>query len=356
MEPVTHFLTGACMGRAGCNRKTAYATLAMTLAAEAPDLDVLWSVRGPVAAFQHHRGWTHTLMGAPVVAAVVVGAVWLLHRWRTRKGKALAGLQPRWGWLGFFSLLAALSHILLDYTNNYGVRLFYPFSPKWYAANIVFIVEPVFLAVLILALVMPAILGLADSEIGIGKQKFHGRGWAIFALLVMLSTWIFRAGEHRHAIHLVQNQYFQGATVLREAAEPYPVNPFHWHAVVETPNFYQFLDVDTRTDTVTTDAQADVLYKPPVTPAVKAAKQSWMGRVYLDWSQLPFVEDVGATENIPEDISDRGRISAVRFRDLRFEYNVLVLRGRERPPLSGTVYVNAANQVVGMEMDGHEQH
>ena len=32
MEPVTHFLTGACLGRSGFNRKTAYATLAAVLA------------------------------------------------------------------------------------------------------------------------------------------------------------------------------------------------------------------------------------------------------------------------------------------------------------------------------------
>ena len=65
MEPVTHFLTGACLGRAGFNRKAAYATLAMTLAAETPDLDILWGFRGPLVAFQHHRGFTHTFSVRP---------------------------------------------------------------------------------------------------------------------------------------------------------------------------------------------------------------------------------------------------------------------------------------------------
>jgi inner membrane protein len=55
MEPVTHFMTGAVLSRAGFNRKAAYATLAMTLAAETPDLDVFWSFKGPVAGFEHHR-------------------------------------------------------------------------------------------------------------------------------------------------------------------------------------------------------------------------------------------------------------------------------------------------------------
>jgi diacylglycerol kinase family enzyme len=36
VEPVTHFLFGAAMGRAGLNRKTALATATLTLAAEAP--------------------------------------------------------------------------------------------------------------------------------------------------------------------------------------------------------------------------------------------------------------------------------------------------------------------------------
>ena len=46
MEPVTHFLTGACLGRAGFNRKTAYATLAAVLAAEAAELSALVSTLG----------------------------------------------------------------------------------------------------------------------------------------------------------------------------------------------------------------------------------------------------------------------------------------------------------------------
>ena len=85
MEPVTHFLTGACLGRSGFNRKTAYATLAMTLAAEAADLDVFWGFRGPVAELQHHRGWTHTFVGAPVVALATVALVWLLDLIRRKR-------------------------------------------------------------------------------------------------------------------------------------------------------------------------------------------------------------------------------------------------------------------------------
>src|SRR5580700_10778356 len=104
MEPITHFLTGACIGRAGLNRKTAYATLAAVLAAEAADRDVLWGFAGPVQGLKHHRGITHTFLAVPVVAGVVVGAIWLLDRWLTRRrrveanaGKATADPSARPG-------------------------------------------------------------------------------------------------------------------------------------------------------------------------------------------------------------------------------------------------------------------
>ncbi len=102
MEPVTHFLTGACLARTGFNRRTAYATLAMTLAAEAPDMDILWGFRGPVAGFEHHRGITHTFVGAPMVALAVTGVVWLWHRSRSKQPDHSAPL-------GFLMALIAVS-------------------------------------------------------------------------------------------------------------------------------------------------------------------------------------------------------------------------------------------------------
>ena len=67
MEPVTHLLAGACLGRAGLNRKTGLATLTLVLAAEAPDLDVVAYFGGSVSGMAHHRGITHTLLGSPFV-------------------------------------------------------------------------------------------------------------------------------------------------------------------------------------------------------------------------------------------------------------------------------------------------
>ena len=348
MEPVTHFLTGACLSRAGCNRKTAYATLAMTLAAEAPDMDTLWSIRGPVAAFEHHRGWTHSFVGIPLEAAAIVGVVWLWHRWsRGRNGaRPRLGLPVRWGLLYAFSVIALLSHILLDWTNNYGVRPFFPFHPRWYAGSFVFIFEPVMFALLVVGLLAPLLFGLVGSEVGARKERFRGRGWAIFALVSVLLLWGWRGWEKLTAERLVAGGDFAGVEILRSTVSPYPVTPFTWHAVVETAGFYQLATVDTWNGTVATSGQEDIFHKGPVTLAVLAAKRSWLGKVYLDWSQFPLVTDSG---------EDPDGISEVNFRDLRFMYDVSLMHGRESPPLMGIVEINQDRKVVQMEMDGRVQ-
>ena len=350
MEPVTHFLTGACLGRAGFNRTTAYATLAMTLAAEAPDLDVFWSVAGPVAGFEHHRGWTHTLIGTPFVATVVVLAIFGFDRWR--RGRSMhrdRDVPVRWGMLWFCAWVAALSHILLDYTNNYGVRPFFPFNPRWYAGGTVFIFEPVLFAALLVALVMPALLSLTDREIGARGPQFRGRKWAIFALLVMVGLWGWRAVEQHSAKRLLLNdeaaQDGGPVQVMRVALSPYPVNPFRWQAVVETPESFRVATIDLMNGSVTSDAQTDIFAKPAETPATLAAKNSRLGHVYLDWAQFPLVEEAGPG------VTENGEAATVvGFHDLRFDYGDTFLGGRMKNALAASAYVNSANQVVQMQV------
>ncbi len=353
MEPVTHFLTGACLARAGFNRKAAYATLAMTLAAEAPDSDVLWSIRGPIAGFQHHRGITHTFLGIPFEAAFVVGLIWLLHRWRLKRGKTSGGqitdAPVRWSLLWLFCLVALFSHILLDWTNNYGVRPFFPFNPHWYEGSFVFIFEPVIFAALLLALVAPALFSLINSEVGAQKQTFRGRGWAIFALTTIVALWVFRYVEHDRAEQIARAQV-SSAEVLRVSVSPYMLNPFQWHVIVETPNYFQLDKIDSAAGTVATNGPADLFYKPAETAATAAAKQSRLGKVYLDWSQYPLVTDTGLSTD-----PDHPALTAITFHDLRFLFDNLLYQGRTHPVLSGTAYVDAQGKVVEMQMDGKVQ-
>jgi inner membrane protein len=311
LEPVTHFLTGACIGRAGLNRKTAYATLVTTLAAEFPDIDVLYNLRGPLVGFQHHRGLSHTLAGLPLNAAVVLAAVYGVHRWRASRGHSTI-LPARWGLLFIYALIAGVSHILLDFTNNYGVRPFEPFNWGWYSWDIVFIVEPVILAVLLIGLLLPGLFSLVSQEVAGRRERFRGRAGALFALISIALLWGVRDFYHRKAVTALENQSYNGEEPKRVGAMPYPANPFRWAGIVETENTFQTMEVDALNGIVDPQERAEVYGKPEETPVTLAAKKSWLGHIYLSWAKFPLVE----TEPVQE---PRGGY-LVRFRDLRFAY------------------------------------
>ena len=319
MEPVTHFLFGAAMGRAGLNRKTGLATATLTLAAEAPDLDVLSRFGGSAFGFNHHRGFTHSFLGIPLVAAAVVGFVYLIWRARGRKTPN-PHLPPRWGLLFGFACLAGLSHLFLDYTNNYGVRPFWPFSERWYSLDLVFIVEPVVLVVLTLGLILPSLFSLVNEEIGARKDPHAmpaGRLAAALGLLGVFACWGVRGYEHSRALAALESRTYQGADATRISAYPHMTNPFRWYAVAETPNFFVTMDVDSLAPEVDPENDMQIRYKPEETPVTLAAKKTYTGRVYLSWAQYPVTE----TEQVDSDPGHRnGAAYVVRFRDLRYDY------------------------------------
>lgn len=313
MEPVTHFLTGAALGRSGFNRKTALATVTMVLAAEAADIDVLWYFKGSVEGFTHHRGITHTFIGVPLVAALVIAVVWLVRKlWhRVLPPMKRPEMPVRWGLLYLYACIAGLVHILLDFTNNYGVRPFFPFNPKWYAWDIVFIYEPVILFLLICGLVLPYLFGLINSEIGARQKGPRGRTGAIVALIGIVILWGVRDYEHRRALKTLDSFTYEGHTATRVSAFPQPMNPFRWYGVVETPELYQSMMVDSLTPEIDPQRRAITYYKGEDTPVSRAAKTTRLGRVYLDWARYPTLE---VQKN------DQPERYDATFRDVRFLY------------------------------------
>jgi inner membrane protein len=355
----------------------------MVVAAEFPDIDTLWSLRGPIEGFQHHRGITHTVWGLPFEAALIVLAVYALHRWRVRRAvthptarpKPMTAAPVRWGMLYGLALIALLSHLLLDYTNNYGLRPFFPFDDRWYAASIVFIVDPLILALLLGALVLPWLFGLVSAEVGAKKQPFHGRGWATAALVGIVAWWGLRTVEHQRAVQMAMAQsivapapvnatstaqpsdadasYVPTFLPARAAlASPDPLNPFRWSAVMDFGPVYRLAEVDTYGGTLTT---GETTYpKPDRSPEILAAERSKLGRVYMDWSPMPFLEVTKADDALISQAGEPGAATTlVTFRDPRFLGGRMRETGRQ--PLTGTVELDAAGHVVRQTMGDREE-
>ncbi len=346
MDPVTHLLTGGCLGRAGFNRKSALATVTIVLAAEVADIDVLWEFKGSIAALQHHRGITHSFVGVPFVAAAVLLLVYLCHRLKLRlrpppprSADAPPRMPIRWGYLYFCAVLAALSHLLLDYTTAYGIRLFEPFNYRWYSWDIVYIVDPVILLALTAGLVMPSLFGLINQEIGARSKGPRGRSGAIFALVCLLIVWGVRDYQHRRAVNAMSSFTYHQAAPLRLAAYPYMIDPFKWHGVVETTDFFETVPVNSLGPEVDPEARGQLYYKPAETDASRAAKSSYLGQVYLDWAVFPFVE--------VQTFQGEHSGYLAEFRDLRYTYP----ESRGRGPLTGYVVLGPDLRVLDEGMN-----
>ena len=230
-----------------------------------------------------------------------------------------------------------LSHLLLDFTNNYGLRPFDPFSYRWYSWDIVFIVDPIIAAALLLMLIAPWFSGLISGEIGAKRSRYPGLGSAISALIVIVLIWWVRDFSHRRAITLLSQQTYRDQEAKRVSASPNPLNPFQWLGIVETENFFQTLEVDTLSGEVDPQRSAVTLYKPEETPITLAAKKSRLGRAFLDWARYPYVQ----TEVLEP--PESGFI--VRMRDLRFAYPWM-----KRVPLNIAIKLDKKLNVVSQRM------
>ena len=84
--------------------------------------------------------------------------------------RSMRGWKVAWG----LSIIGVASHLLLDWTNAYGIRLLLPFSSHWFALDLNNIVDLWIWAVLLLAWLGPALGKLVSSEMGTAAGA--GRG------------------------------------------------------------------------------------------------------------------------------------------------------------------------------------
>src|SRR3954454_13289676 len=163
MDNVTHSLTGLALARAGLDRCCPRATLLLLLSANAPDCDILSLTQGQLAYLEAHRGYTHSLLLAPVMALVCVVVTAALYREKLPWLKA---------WL--VCLIGLSSHLLLDLTNSYGIRLLIPFSSRWFHFDLNALYDWNILVVLAIAALWPLFSRLVSGEIG--DRPRAGRG------------------------------------------------------------------------------------------------------------------------------------------------------------------------------------
>lgn len=268
MDNITHSLVGLMMSRAPAERPPRAAVM-MVLAANAPDIDVVSGLRGSLSYLEWHRSYTHSLAFAPLMAIIPLLLVW---RFSLR------------GYL--YSLAAVLSHLLLDWTNVYGIRMLLPFSHRWLRLDQTDVVDPWILALLLLAVAAPALARMVSSEIGSRRSAGPMRGWAWFALIALVCYEGARYTAHRRALAVMGAHLYNGTIAERITATPARENPLRWRGVVEADGFVDILPVDLSQEFDPSAGRIEYAAAPD--PALDAARRTQPFEVFSRFNQLPF--------------------------------------------------------------------
>ncbi len=301
MDNLTHTLTGLALSQAGLNRKTRFATLALVVGANLPDVDLLTRVAGTATYLKLHRGITHSILGVTVLAVLLAGTIYYFGRKAAPKRSA-PPLDGRW--LLGICWIATSSNLLLDFTNAYGVRPFLPFSGRWYAWDIMFILDPLLLALLGLGLGLSLLLRLVSEEVGARKPAF--RGGAIFALSALVLLVGIRAFAHRRVLGMLEAHTYAGENPQRVGAFPAPSNPFVWTGVVETEAVFHVLPANALNDDVDAE-RTRVFRKAESSPAMEAAMKTRTAAIFLDFARFPWGQVLETEDGF-----------RVTFQDLRY--------------------------------------
>ena len=302
MDNVTHSLAGLMLGRV--SGRNAWM---MVVAANLPDVDIISWAGGSLTYIEYHRGIAHSLAAAPLMALIPM----LLFRSRS--------------WQSYAACLGGvLSHLLLDWTNTYGIRMLLPFSGRWLHLDMTDVVDPWILLAFLLAVAAPALAGLVSSEIGAKKTSAAKQGWAWVALTFLVAYEGGRFAAHQRALAVMGARLYNGKQANRLSAIPNRWTPFQWRGVAEGDGYVVDVPVDLNTEFDPSEGRIDY-----TSPPNEAALKTRPFEVFSRFDQLPFwkAEKVadGATE--------------VQLIDLRFGTP-------ERPGFAARAIVDGAGRVT----------
>lgn len=266
------------MARAGFKQPTPRGTAIMVLAANAPDFDTVSWLFGGTAYIHYHRNITHSLIAMPAMALLSVALVRIVGR------KPVRWLPAFW-----IALVAVASHLILDLTNVYGVRLLLPFSGRWFHWDLTPVIDLAIWAMLLLGVAAPALGRLVGSEIGENRKDAGNAGWAVTALFLLAAYDYGRSLAHERAVADVDSHTYSGLAPRRVGAFP-SANPLAWTGIAELSNAYVEVPIDLGIDMrggFHPTLDAETYYKAQRTAAVEAALRTFPFQRLLEFVQWP---------------------------------------------------------------------
>ncbi|MDF3071315.1 MAG: hypothetical protein K0R38_6916 [Polyangiaceae bacterium] len=313
MDTLTHGLLGVALAALPLPRRLdpggvtplRAALLSSVLGAELPDLDYLLpSDDAVLQTLSAHRGYSHSLLAVPVVAAVAAVVSKLFFR-----RAAFAALYAR-------SLIAVpLAHLLPDLWTGWGTRLLLPFSDRRWALDWTMVIDPWFTAPLALA----AAWSLLRRE---QLRRAMAIGAGVAALYVLL-----RVGASAQLAREVSGAYPEASSVH---VFPAMLGVTRWRYVAQLGRVYAVGSVSLGAEPIEA-ARHEAL---PNGPLPERLEQARTVREALAWARFPVVSVA------PLDPSTE----RIRIADLRYHLN-------GSPTLTFVIDVDRAGAVRRARLD-----
>lgn len=364
MDNLTHSLFGLTLARTPLGRGGRATAIALVLASNAPDIDIVATAGGSAKYLEWHRGPTHGLPGVIGLGLVVAAIGWLIDRkWGPSHPTDRVSFRRLW----IISMAGVACHVLMDLPTSYGTRPLSPFAWTWFAQDWEPIVDIYLLAILAAGLWFGR---TTEKSAGASTGTARTRN-AVLALGLMMVNYGIRATGHHEAIaraHQIFGAQLPASCpdVPREsaferwpqntdpvasdgtsrclveiAAMPDTLSPFRWRLIAHLSNAFEVRTIDLLSDTdlaTSSDVRIVATHYPNIwTPAVFQAARSPVGQVFLGFSRFPAARSVIAADGA----------TTVRWNDLRFASETTPnIRQRAPNLFTATVQLNSDGTVV----------
>ncbi|MFN8670591.1 MAG: metal-dependent hydrolase [Candidatus Sericytochromatia bacterium] len=146
MENIAHTFFATALGQIGLKKLSRLGMATLIISANLPDIDLLWSYYSDTAYIIHHRGITHTFLGIIIQILILSFTMYFFGK----KQEEIYEFEEKVSFknLILLSSVGLLSHLGLDYLNDYGIQPFFPFSDIKIQGSAIFIVDIWFWALL----------------------------------------------------------------------------------------------------------------------------------------------------------------------------------------------------------------
>ncbi|WP_052383990.1 metal-dependent hydrolase [Litchfieldella xinjiangensis] len=280
MDSLTQAALGAAIGGTLMGRRLGRKAVVIgAVLGTLPDLDVALDYGDAVANYTRHRGFSHSLF---VLTGLGTLLAWLCSRFA--RGQPIAF---RHWWSLFMACL--ITHPLLDAVTTYGTQLFWPLDIRPSAWPLVFIIDPIYSALLVVGILIALVTG----------RSWHAPAWALSlsCLYLIASLGVKGVVESRIAPVLAEH----GLSEAPRLIQPTPFNILLWRVSI--------VDGDTQHETwvgLFDGSQSPRLesftrgseFEPHALALDKGTRLAWFAGPFLRYAVVPLegVETLTATD------------------------------------------------------------